>query len=108
MKNFIRENWFKILAIVILLGALGDHPYSYYQILRWVVAIAGAYSAYTHFKSKNNFWGWVFVAVTVLFNPIAPIYFQKDTWQILDLVGAITFLVSLFNKNKEYQYEKVN
>jgi hypothetical protein len=101
MKKFIKENWLKIIAIVILVGALWNHPYSYFQILRWTVAVAGAYSAYTSFNSKNIFWGWVFVAVTILFNPIAPIYLQKDTWQTFDLIGAVVFSVSIFVKKKK-------
>ncbi len=101
MKIIIKQNWFKIIAIGILIGALWTHPYSYYQILRWVVAIVGAYSAYISFDSENNFWGWIFVAVTILFNPIFPFYFTKNTWQIIDLVGAVVFLVSTFIKKKE-------
>ncbi len=100
MDKFFKENWFKILAVGILIGALWAHPYSYYQILRWVVTIVSAYSAYLAFNSKVTSWGWVFVVVAILFNPIAPVYLQKETWQILDLIGAIIFSVSLFIKNK--------
>ena len=99
MINIIKRDWFKIFAIVILFGALWNHPYSYYQLLRWVVSITGAISAYKFFEAKNEFWGWVFVFITILFNPIAPIYLSKDTWQILDVLGAVIFTISLFRQN---------
>jgi hypothetical protein len=95
MKGFLKQNWFKILAIVILIGAMWSHPYSYYQILRWVTAITGAYLGYISFSNKNVSWGWVFVAIAILFNPILPFYFDKGTWQILDLITAGIFLISL-------------
>lgn len=99
MKNFLKQNWFKILAIIILLGALGDNSYSYYQFLRWAILAIGVYSAYTIYKLGNNTWAWIFGIIAVLFNPIIPFTFQRETWQIIDVVVAIIFGISLFNKN---------
>lgn len=98
MKNFIKENWCVLLAVALLLGALGEHPYGYYQLLRWVVALAAVYSAYLAHDRKDSFWTWIFVGVAVLFNPIAPFYLERGTWQILDAVTAGIFAVSIYNK----------
>ncbi len=100
MKNFLRQNWFKIIAILFLLGALGDNAYGYYQVLRWVILIVGGYSAYLTYKIGSKAWPWIFGAIAILFNPIFLITFQRDTWQIIDVVVAIIFIVSLFNKNE--------
>lgn len=101
MKNFIKENWIKILAIIILLCAVFDNPYGYYQFLRWSIMIIGGYLAYLSYISKKNNWTFIFIAITVLFNPIIPFYFSKDVWQILDIVTAVIFSYSLINnKNK--------
>lgn len=32
MKSWFENNWFKILAAALLVGALGRHPYGYYQL----------------------------------------------------------------------------
>lgn len=98
--NFLKNNWFKIIAIGILLGALGSHPYSYYQILRWFITICSAYLAYNYFTFEKFTWAWIFTALAILFNPIFPIYFAKGTWVLLDSVGTLIFFVSLFIKNK--------
>lgn len=98
MKNFIKENWLKLIMIGILVGALWDHPYSYYQVLRWVVAISGAYSAYVAYKHENNAWAWIFGVITILFNPIIPFFFSKDTWQLIDVVTAIVIFINIIKK----------
>lgn len=96
--NSDNNNWFKIIAILILLFALGQHPYGYYQLLRWVVSLAGAYSAYLAYEAENKGWLWIFVTIAILFNPIIPFYLARETWQILDVLVAIIFGVSLFAK----------
>ncbi len=98
--NFLKNNWFKIIAILFLLGALGDNAYGYYQVLRWVILIIGGYSAYSFYKLGNKSWPWIFGVIAILFNPIFLITFQRGTWQIIDVVVAIIFITSLFHKNE--------
>jgi arginine exporter protein ArgO len=100
MKTFLKQNWFKILAIVFLLGAVGNWPYGYYQLLRWAILIIGAYSVYLAYEIRKISWAWIFGIIAVLFNPIIPITFSKDIWQIIDIIVAIIFFISLFAKNK--------
>ena len=101
--NWLKNNWFKILAILFLLGALADNPYGYYQLLRWVILIIGAYSAYLVYNTAKKVWPWVFGVIAILFNPIIPFSFQRETWQIIDIIVAIIFSVFLFQK-----YERKN
>lgn len=96
MKNFIKDNWFKILAAIILLFGLGNHPYTYYQFTRWAILIIGAYSAYLAYKNKDEVWAWILGIVAVLFNPIAPFYLSKGTWQFFDFIAAALFIISTF------------
>jgi len=98
MKNFLKENWFIFVAALFLIGALGGWPYSYFQLMRWIVCGVGAYSAYTSYESGRTGWAWVFGIIAVLFNPIAPFYMQRDTWEMLDLAAAVPFLIFPFTK----------
>ncbi|MFA6135751.1 MAG: DUF6804 family protein [Candidatus Paceibacterota bacterium] len=100
MQNWIKQNWFKIVAILFLLGAFWDWSYGYYQILRWVVCIVGIYSAYLANKNHGNTWIWIFGSIAVLFNPIIPFYLLKETWQILDIMATIIFFISLFYEHQ--------
>ena len=101
MKKIIKENWFTIIAGIMLLLAIPTiFPYGYFQILRWVVAGVALYNAYTAYESKRNAWVLIMGAIAVLFNPIFPIYFQKETWVILDLIVSIIMFVSIIKIKK--------
>lgn len=86
----------KIVAIIMLFGALAKNPYSYYQILRWVICGLTGYSAYLTYKTKENAWMWVFGIIAVLFNPISPIHFDRKTWAVIDMIVAAIIFVSIF------------
>ncbi len=66
--------------------ALFNNPYSYYQILKWVISISSAYLANYYFKGNNEKYTWVFVVIAVLYNPIAPIHFVRSTWEIVNII----------------------
>ena len=101
MKKVIKDNWFTITAgIMLLLAILPIWPYSYFQILRWVVTGVAIYNANRSNESNETYWLFIMGVIAILFNPIFPFYFQKETWQILDLIGAILFLISLFKKHE--------
>lgn len=88
----------KIFAIItgsMLLLALADWQYSYYEVLRVVVCAASVYLAYVLYEYKQIGWVCVFLAIAVLFNPIIPIYLQKSNWQLFDIIAAVIFFVSL-------------
>lgn len=96
MKKIFQNNWFVILAGVMLILAIPSiWPYGYFQLLRWVVTIVSIYSAYIAYESKNKTWVFIMGAIAVLFNPISPIYLQKGTWVVLDLVTSILMFISI-------------
>ncbi len=93
--KFFGKHWLQIIVAIMLFIALASWPYSYYQILRCVVAISSGVLAHNAFKHEQSVWGWIFVATLILFNPIAPIYFERGTWQMLDLVVGFIYLASI-------------
>lgn len=106
MKKTLENNWFTVLATIMLLLAIPSiWPYSYYQILRWVVTLVAGYNAYLAYESKQNNWVILLVAVAILFNPIAPIYFEKSTWVVLDIIASVVMFISI-NKIKNDSLSK--
>ncbi len=103
--NFLKNNWFKILAILFLLGALANNPYGYYQFLRWAILVIGGYSAYSVYKLGNKSWPWIFGIIAILFNPLIPFTFQRGTWQFIDLSVAVLLLLSIFLLRKSQSGE---
>ena len=87
----------KIVCSVMLFIALFNNPYSYYQILKWVITIVSGYLANHYFKSSLEGLGWIFVAIAVLYNPIAPIFFERSTWEVINVL-TIGVLIYTYRK----------
>jgi hypothetical protein len=84
-----------VAAAVLLLIALGQHPYGYYTFLRWAVTAAAVVVASVAWKSTMQWVTWPFVAIAILFNPIAPIYLTRQHWRPVDVICAVAFLATL-------------
>ena len=96
MQKHLKQYWFTILAGIMLLLAIPSiWPYSYYQLLRWVVAIVACYNAYLSHESKQNNWMIVMGIIVVLFNPVVPIHLDKSTWGFLDLITSGVMFYSI-------------
>ena len=84
------------LCFLYLIGT-GDMDYSYYQFLRIIslILIPIFISIYGWFiKESERVLDFVNVPtgiILILFNPIKPMYFDKETWIILDVICAIVF-----------------
>lgn len=97
MKTWLEENWFKLLAIVMVLGALPSvFPMMYYQLMNWVVMIVAFVSAKQAHKRGSTWLMAPLALVAIIFNPLAPFYLRADIWQIADVIVAILFVISVF------------
>ncbi|WP_278550403.1 DUF6804 family protein [Cloacibacillus evryensis] len=93
------------LPPVILFGALPSGlPYAYFQILRWTVTLFSLYyiwylrttprvsmSIFEMRHGSKLF--FLFAAIAVLFNPVAPIYLNREIWLILDILAGLIMLL---------------
>jgi len=94
--------WLSITASGLLILALGEWPYGFYTLLRWIVSISAGYVAakahQTDLVSVRN----LFIFILILFNPFAPIYLSRSIWQPIDLITAAIFIKTACGfKNKE-------
>jgi hypothetical protein len=83
------------IATAFLLGALGNWPYDYYRLLRWVVCAAAVFVAYKSWTYRQAWGTWAFGCAAVLFNPLVPFHIKRDTWQVIDLLAAAIFVVGV-------------
>ena len=89
----------QIIAIMMLLVAVGDLSYSYYHILRWFITGITVYLFYFSYIEKKIGWIYTFALLALLFNPFLPFYFYKETWVVFDIITAIIIFVSIFALN---------
>lgn len=114
---FLDEYWpegkramaFHIVSATMLLMALLDMPYSYYTLLRIVVTISAGVHCWFVLtredagKISNRLHVAVFSAIGILFNPIIPIYLDREVWQIIDVAVAVLFVfAAVFVYRKSY------
>ena len=86
----------RIIAVAVLLATpFLAVPYSYFRVLRWVVTITASVLLFRSW-SRKTLWSWIFGAVAILFNPIAPIYLSRTVWSVVDVVTAGAFAFSIY------------
>lgn len=96
-----------IISIAFLLTSLFvKAEYGFYQLLRLVVCGASIYSAYVLFKSGMRFLPWTLVLIAMIFNPVFPGHFRKETWQVIDIITAVIQFAFLFVGIKQKGREK--
>jgi membrane-bound ClpP family serine protease len=90
-----------IVAAVLLLIAMLHLPIGYYRIMRIGVTIAAILLIRQELKKGINTWVILFGIITILFNPIFPVYLgTKSTWLPIDLISGATFLIFAFTNKK--------
>lgn len=82
-----------IAGAMLLLAIPSMWPYGYYQILRWTVSLVGISNAYKAYELNLKGWVVAMAFVAILFNPIAPITFEKEIWVVFDVAVAIIMFV---------------
>ncbi len=85
------------ISVFMLLLAIPRLPYGYYILLRWVVSLTALFSTWVAYECKYKSWVFMMGGITILFNPIIPVYLPKATWIVIDFVTAIILLVSIFH-----------
>ena len=82
--------------LLLLFAAVGGGTYNFYVLLRWVVCGTLLYVISKVNKMDNKFWIVVMGVIALLFNPLAPFHFHKDTWELFNLIACLivaTFLL---------------
>ena len=89
----------KGILIILLLLCLADMPYGYYIFVRWAATLGFGYFAYQAHKQEQNYWMLICIAIAILFQPFAKIPLGRFLWNVVDVLLAISLIISLFIKN---------
>jgi len=92
-----------LIVSIMLLLALADWPYGYYQLLRFVVCGVSVYVAYTAYTWQKIWAVWLFGLIALLFNPLITIHLPKEIWQPIDFICAMLFIYVLLALKKASQ-----
>lgn len=86
----------RIIAGSLLIIGIIDLSYGYYVFLRWIVCGTSVFIVFLSYKLEKWFSVVLFGIIGVLFNPVVPVYFDKETWVVIDLAVSIIFAISFF------------
>lgn len=96
-KEIIKYKNIAVVSVaILLLLALADWPYEYYIFLRWVVVVAAGLLVYTAYTLHKPAWVIIGIILFILWNPIVPVYLDRGTWSVLDIVAAVLFGTAWF------------
>jgi len=84
-----------VAAVALLLLCLGQWPYAFYTLMRFVVCGASAYMALESNRQHRAGWMWLLGAVALLFNPIFPVHMSRTDWRYFDLGAAVVLAAAL-------------
>jgi hypothetical protein len=86
-----------LLCVAFLtLAAFGSWPYNFYILTRIVVCFCFVCFAVLLHRFQRFAWEGAIAFWALLFNPIAPFRFPKDTWQLFNIAALITLISALF------------
>lgn len=85
----------RLVGAAALFLAVLELPYSYYQILRFIVCGLGLWGLYEAHAANRQGWTWVFGGLALLFNPVVPIALSRGGWAAVDIVSGVALLASL-------------
>lgn len=82
-----------IIAGIVLFIALARLTYGFYQLLRFFVCGVAAYGAFLSYRAGGKVWPWILGIIAVVFNPVIKFYFEKGTWQLIDIIAGLIFCI---------------
>ena len=95
--SFAQKTAMFLLAITLLLCLL-HHQYDFYLKVRYINTIGFIYIATLeekHFKKA------IYLVFAFLFQPFFEISFDRQVWNIIDIIIALWLLVNIFNNSKK-------
>ena len=80
-----------IIISAILLFSIGDLPYGFYTFMRIVVPILSVIYLFFAFLLTDEFNLMMIpnILIVILWNPLIPVYLDKETWVIIDVIFGI-------------------
>jgi hypothetical protein len=91
----------KSVLAVLFLGCLFDLDYGYFQLIRFLGMVGFAILAYKQYQLKNRAYTVLWVASSILINPIFKIHLGRDLWYVVDIVWAILLVYSIYLQNRK-------
>jgi hypothetical protein len=87
-----------LIIAVILFISIAELPYGFYTFMRIAVPLLSVIYLFFAYMIKEEFSLMLIpnIIIVILWNPIFPIYLDKETWVVIDAVAGICEMVVAF------------
>ena len=100
---------FFIPAILLIIAPLIHFPYGFYTFLRLAVFITACLISYYAHTGIGSYPGGpegttvsvIFVVIIVLYNPIVPIYLNREIWMPINFITSFAYIWAFIRIKKE-------
>lgn len=84
-----------IIIATILFISIAELPYGFYTFMRIVVPLLSAIYLFFAYALKDGFNLMLIpnILIVILWNPILPVYLDKETWVVIDAIAGISQIV---------------
>lgn len=89
-----------LVPIALLLIALLDMPYGYYQLLRVCIFCTSAYIAVQQNDGGDKFWMWGFIACALIYNPVVKLSLGKEIWPLVNVATVVFYFSHMLTKQR--------
>lgn len=87
-----------LILAALLLICLAPMPYGYYMLVRFGAMAVFAYFAYSYFTLKEEGLGFMFLSLSLLFQPFLKIALGRTLWNVVDVIVAIVLIILWYRK----------
>jgi len=94
MNKSIRRRVSQASALVLFLSVLPIWPHIYHVLLRYLVGITAVLLIVRADELKKSHWAWLWIGMTIVFNPIVPLYLPVQIQLVTNLAGGLLFALS--------------
>lgn len=88
----------KIIFAILLLLCWVDFPYGYYMFIRWAGMCLFGYLAFKEFSEGKSEKAFIYLALTLLFQPFEKIALGRALWNFVDTIVAGWLILESFKK----------
>ncbi len=87
----------KIIITLLLLLALLNMPYWYYQLLKVILFVAFGYLAFIEFRNDVSLFPFIFLVFALVFSPIFNLKLGREGWNVVDIIAALVLVYSILD-----------
>jgi hypothetical protein len=90
--------WLPLIIAAVLFISIADLPYGFYTFMRIVVPLLSAIYLFFAYMIKDEFSLMLIpnIIIVILWNPILPVYLDKETWVVIDAIAGISQIIMAF------------